>query len=158
MMIRLFTVFAVLFGFGSLIYSQSAMPPGRYIDADDISSALASSLADRPSLGVSGIDSGDDFAVNLIRRTTGAGAIIHADATEYHFITEGAGVLVTGGVSVRPAGGGSANIEGGHAQRVTVGDTIVIPQGTPHQYTSVEGVVTYLEVRFHTGKYSGGSN
>ena len=66
-------------------------------------------------------------------------------------------MLVTGGVSVRPADGGSANIEGGLAQRVAVGDMVVIPQGTPHQYTSVEGAVTYLEVRFHTEKYSGGN-
>ena len=156
-LIKVLATTSILFGFGSLIYSQSAMPPGRYIDNDDTAGALANSLADRPSFGVSRIDNGDDFDINLISRTTGAGAIIHPDATEYHYITEGAGVLVTGGVSVRPADGGSANIEGGLAQRVTVGDMVVIPQGTPHQYTSVEGVVTYLEVRFHTEKYSGGN-
>ena len=83
-----------------------------------------------------------------------SGSIVHADATKYHFITEGAGILVTGGISVRPPGGGPANIEGGYAQRVSVGDTIVIPKGTPHKYTSVEGVVTYLEVRLRTEKYN----
>jgi mannose-6-phosphate isomerase-like protein (cupin superfamily) len=157
-MIRVFAIAAVIAGFGSIIYSQSAMPGGRYVNADEIAAAMASALAERPTFGVSRIDAGDDFAVNLIRRTVPAGAIIHADATEYHYITEGAGVLVTGGASVRPDGGGPANIEGGHAQRVSVGDTVVIPQGTPHQYTSVEGGVTYLEVRFQTSKYSATSN
>lgn len=150
---RVITLVAVVFGFGSIIYSQSAIPPGRYIDVDDITGDLASSMADRPTFGVSRIDNGEDFDINLIRRTSAAGAIIHPDATEYHYITEGAGVLVTGGISVRPAEGGPANIEGGLALRVAPGDMVVIPQGTPHQYTSVEGVVTYLEVRFHTEKY-----
>ena len=158
MLIRIITVVAVLCGFVSLINSQSAMPPGRYVEADDIASALASSLEQRANFGVSRIDNGDDFDVNLIRRTAPAGSIIHSDATEYHYITKGAGILVTGGVSVRPPGGGQANIEGGYAKRVSVGDTIVIPQGTPHQYTSVEGVVTYLEVRFKTAKYSTDNN
>lgn len=153
MLIRTLLCIATLFGFGTLLYSQSAMPPGRYIDAEDIAGEMAQSMAQRPTFGVSRIDNGDDFDVNMIRRTAPAGAIVHADETEYHFITEGAGVLVTGGVSVRAADGSPANIEGGHAQRVSVGDVVVIPKGTPHQYTAVEGVVTYLEVRLQTEKY-----
>ena len=58
------------------------------------------------------------------------------------------GTLVTGGIVVRPAGGGQGNIEGGLARHVTKGDAILIPEGTPHQYTAVEGSITYLEVRF----------
>ncbi len=145
---------AIFSGLVTLIYSQSAMPPGRYVDAENTAASLAASLADRPAFGVARIDNGEDFDINLIRRTEPAGAIVHANATEYHYITDGAGVLVTGGVSVRPPTGGPANIEGGHAQRVSVGDVVVIPEGTPHQYTSVEGAVTYLEVRFRTEKYA----
>ena len=51
MLIRIITVVAVLCGFVSLIYSQSAMPPGRYVEADDIASALASSLEQRANFG-----------------------------------------------------------------------------------------------------------
>ncbi len=40
--------------------------------------------------------------------------------------------------------------DGGYwARRVTKGDAILIPEGTPHQYTAVEGSITYLEVRFN---------
>ena len=156
--IRVFAIAVAFTCLGSVIYSQTAVPPGRYVTVDDIAAAMAISLAERPTFGVSRIDNGDDFDINLISRTAPAGAIIHADATEYHYIAEGAGVLVTGGISVRPAGGGPANIEGGYAQRVSVGDLVVIPQGTPHQYTSVEDVVSYLEVRFQTSKYSSAGN
>jgi len=57
--------------------------------------------------------------------------------------------LVTGGIVVRPEAGGPGNIEGGLARRVVAGDAILIPEGTPHQYTAVVGSVTYLEVRFN---------
>jgi len=34
------------------------------------------------------------------------------------------------------------------ARRVTAGDVVLIDEGTPHQYTAIESVVVYLEVRF----------
>jgi len=142
-----------IFSFATLVYAQSSMPPALYFKAMDIGTTLARSMEQRPNLGVSAINSGDDYNINLIRRNAPGGAIVHDDATELHYITEGAGILVTGGVLVRPPGGGPANIEGGHGQRVTVGDTILIPEGTPHQYTIIEGVVGYFEVRFKAAQY-----
>ncbi len=136
-----------------LASAQTSMPPAFYVQANNIATALANSFEQRPTLGISTINRGDDYTINLIRRTAPAGAIVHEDGTELHYITEGAGVLVTGGVSVRPPGGGPADIEDGFAQRVSVGDAILIPEGTPHQYTSVEGVVGYLEVRFKAAQY-----
>ncbi len=144
---------SLIFAFATLGYAQSAMPPAAYVSANDIVLTLATSMEQRPALGVGTIVSGDDFNINFIRRNAQAGAIIHEQGTELHYITEGAGILVTGGRSIRPPGGGSANIEGGSAQRVTVGDAILIPAGTPHQYTAVEGVVGYLEVRFKAAQY-----
>jgi quercetin dioxygenase-like cupin family protein len=69
-----------------------------------------------------------------------------------HHITEGAGTLVTGGVIVRAQGRGGATIEGGVSKRVSKGDVILIPAGTPHWYKEVEGTITYLEVRFNEPK------
>jgi len=137
----------------SYVYAQSAMPPAMVVTAAEIGASMASSLQQRPGFGVGTINSGEDYNINLIRRTMPAGAIVHEAGTELHYITEGAGILVTGGISVRPSDGGPASIEGGHAQRVSVGDAILIPAGTPHQYTGVEGVVTYLEVRFVSAQY-----
>lgn len=139
--------------FATLVYAQTSMPPAMYYTSLDIGTSLAESIEQRQGMGVGSINSGDDYNINLIRRTAPAGAIVHEEGTELHYITEGAGILVTGGVTVRPAGGGPANIEGGHAQRVSVGDAILIPEGTPHQYTAVEGVVGYLEVRFEAAQY-----
>ena len=100
-------------------------------------------------MGVSTITTTENYRINLITRTEPAGAIVHRPGTELHFITEGAATLVTGGTVVRPSEGAPGTIEGGVAQRVTKGDAILVPEGTPHQYTAVEGSVTYLEVRFN---------
>ena len=110
---------------------------------------MATAVEARPSMAASRIEISDHYRINLIRRTEAAGAIVHRPGTELHYITDGAGTLVTGGIVVRPAGGGQGNIEGGLARRVTKGDAILIPEGTPHQYTAVEGSITYLEVRFN---------
>ena len=146
---------SLFYGFTVMILAEETMPPALYFDSNQIGTDIASSLSQRPSFGVGRINSGDDYAINMIRRTAPAGAIIHDDATELHYIVEGAGVLTTGGVVVRPEGNGVvfAHIKGGYSQRVSVGDLVLIPTGTPHQYTAVEGVVGYLEVRFETSEY-----
>ena len=131
-----------------IVFGQTPMAPALYTKATDIASALEQSAAERQNMAVARIKVEDDYGINVIRRTAAAGAIVHVVGTELHFITEGAGTLVTGGVAVRPADGGPATIEGGLAQRVSVGDAILIPEGTPHMYSAVEGSVTYLEVRF----------
>ena len=139
---------SILFSICTLAIAQTALPPAFYKKADEIDSALQKSAGERVNMAVGTINNGDDYRINLIRRTAAAGAIVHEVGTELHFINEGAGTLLTGGIIVRPADGGRANIEQGLARRVTVGDAILIPEGTPHQYTAVEGAISYLEVRF----------
>lgn len=138
----------VLIAVPMLAFAQEPMPPALYTSGADIESALAAAVAERPSMAASRVQVGEHYRINLIRRTEAAGAIVHARGTELHYVTEGAGTLVTGGVVVRPDGGGPGTIEGGLPRRVTAGDAVLIPEGTPHQYTAVEGSITYLEVRF----------
>jgi mannose-6-phosphate isomerase-like protein (cupin superfamily) len=139
----------MLTAFTAAVYAQSPVAPGLYMRATDIASALQQSAAEREGMAVGAITNDDEYRINLIRRTEGAGAIVHQVGTELHFITEGSGTLVTGGIVIRPAGGGRATIEGGLARLVSKGDAILIPEGTPHWYSSVEGAVSYLEVRFN---------
>ena len=41
-------------------------------------------------MAVGTISNGDDYRINLIRRTSAAGAIVHEEGMELHFIIEGA--------------------------------------------------------------------
>ncbi|MEQ8955276.1 MAG: hypothetical protein RL120_14185 [Gammaproteobacteria bacterium] len=128
--------------------AQDPMPPADYWNASDLAKALEQAATERPAMAVSRLTNADDIRINLIRRTEAAGAIVHRVGTELHYITGGAGTLVTGGVVIRADSGGPGRIEGGMARRVSTGDAILIPEGTPHQYTEVEGFVSYLEVRY----------
>jgi len=136
-----------LVSLATFVIGQTALPPALYVRATDIATVLEASTEERQSMGVSNISNGDDYRINVIHRTVAAGPIVHDVGTELHFITGGAGTLHTGGYVVRPENG-PAYIEAGLARRVSEGDAILIPEGTPHQYTAVEGSVTYLEVRF----------
>ncbi len=129
--------------------AQTPVPPALFVPEAQIATVLRQALQERPGMGVSTITTTDQYRINLITRTEPAGAIVHVPGTELHYILEGAGTLVTGGVVVRAAQGEPGTIEGGQAQRVQKGDAVLIPEGTPHQYTAVEGAVTYLEVRFN---------
>lgn len=148
-MFRIRIVGLALFIFAVPGGAQEPATPALYVNADDIATALEQALRERPSMGVSTITTTDQYRINLITRTEAAGAIVHRPGTELHFITEGAGVLMTGGIVARPPEGGQGSIENGVAQRVVKGDAILIPEGTPHQYTAIEGSLTYLEVRFN---------
>ncbi len=129
--------------------AQTPVPPALFVPEAQIATVLRQALQERPGMGVSTITTTDQYRINLITRTEPAGAIVHVPGTELHYILDGAGTLVTGGFVVRTAEGAPAAIEGGVAQRVSKGDAVLIPEGTPHQYTAVEGAVTYLEVRFN---------
>jgi len=135
----------------SVAQAQSPAPsrPATYMTEAELVASIKTGLATRPEMATGRVATTDHYRINLIHRGAAAGAIVHAVGTEVHHITEGAGTLVTGGTIVRPAGGGPATIDGGVSRRVTKGDVILIPEGTPHWYQAVEGSVRYLEIRFN---------
>lgn len=76
--------------------------------------------------------------------------------TEVYYILEGAGTLVTGGTiqdaKEVPSSIGVTNVrgpklEGGTPRRVVKGDVIIIPGGTPHWFSELDGDITYMIVR-----------
>ncbi len=89
--------------------------------------------------------------------------VTHDKVTEMYYVLEGAGTHVSGGTMTNPRrnetpGGtvGAAgptmtgdSIQGGLARRVGKGDYIIIPAGTPHAWTELEGgrPVTYVDIR-----------
>lgn len=132
----------ILFSLTTVTSGQTPVAPALYMKATDIAAALEKAAEERPGMAVSSITNSDEYRINLIRRSEAAGAIVHQRGTELHFITEGAGTIVTGGIIIRPTDGGRASIEGGLALRVSKGDAVLIPEGTPHWYSAVEGAIS----------------
>ena len=72
----------ILFAFPTFAIAQEPVPPALYTAGTDITSALATAVAARPSMAASRIEVGEHYRINLIRRTEAAGAIVHRPGTE----------------------------------------------------------------------------
>jgi mannose-6-phosphate isomerase-like protein (cupin superfamily) len=83
-------------------------------------------------------------------------AIAHLTRTsEVYYILDGGGTLVTGGTIADPrptpanrsAGPRGGRIDGGVSRHVGKGDLIVIPGGTPHWWSGLDGDINYMIIR-----------
>ncbi len=137
--------------------AQGAVPQGTIATGTELQAALDEARQDDPdaAMMVARVENTDTTRVNLIHRTTPRNAIIHATGWEVHHITAGRATAVTGGTverSTGPDGERVARIVGGESREVTVGDVVIIPAGTPHWYSEIDGSVTYLEIRYDPGE------
>lgn len=109
--------------------------------------------AARPGLYSLNLSSSSPYPVLGIRRTAPGQAEVHAGFADVWYVVDGAGTLVTGGVTVngRATGPGEVRGEGikaGQSRRVRPGDMVVIPAGTPHWISAIDGDdLLYLVVK-----------
>jgi mannose-6-phosphate isomerase-like protein (cupin superfamily) len=117
---------------------------------------------------VRSLDAGNSYvAVAVIRRVQAEDhdALVHEKVTEMYYITEGSGTMELGGTLVGgkpfgpetgiPAIGPSmrgTGIQGGHTERVSVGDVVMIPAGTPHRFSAIDGPIRYVCFRLDPSK------
>jgi mannose-6-phosphate isomerase-like protein (cupin superfamily) len=78
-------------------------------------------------------------------------ASVHDDLTEVYNIVGGSGTFVTGGAITNPKER-TLGIAGGVARQVKAGDFVVLPPGTPHWFSKIDGSITYVETRFPNRK------
>ena len=110
---------------------------------------------DKPALGVVAGQAARIVEPFVIRRRLDGpnNASVHTregdgqDVTEVYYILEGTGTYTTGGTMPDPKNR-TAGITGGQANDIKPGDIIVIPPGTAHWFSKINGHVTYLEARF----------
>ena len=92
------------------------------------------------------------YKVSVSRRE-GPGVVeIHVHDTDVFYILKGSGTFVTGGTAVGQESAGPGQIHaksivGGTAHHLRQGDVIVIPHGTPHQFTEIDGSFLYFVVK-----------
>jgi mannose-6-phosphate isomerase-like protein (cupin superfamily) len=113
----------------------------------DLQNVLKQAIAKTNDMASSAVANTDQYRVNIVHRPKANGAIAHPGNTELHYIIDGSGTVVTGGKIVRKPGA-LATIEGGESHKIGKGDVIIVPAGSAHMYSEVNGEITYLEVRF----------
>ena len=127
-------------------------PPGRFVPSAEWNRMLE---ADKPQLGIVAGQAVRIVSPFIIRRRVDGpnNASVHtkegdgADVTEVYYILEGSGTYTTGGSMPDPKDR-TAGIRGGVTNDIKPGDVIVIPPGTAHWFSKINGHVTYIEARF----------
>ena len=141
--------------------TAQVMPAGTPVSAAEIEGfrekARAGNIVDQLMKEVD--VAGHRVAVAFLRRVKPeVNGLVHSHVTEIYQIISGTGTLVTGGALKDPrpndlarvAGGtGFSGVhEGGEARVVGPGDVVIVPQGTPHRFSVLEGEILYLTYRF----------
>jgi mannose-6-phosphate isomerase-like protein (cupin superfamily) len=93
------------------------------------------------------------YTVNLESRVAGviAPASVHEREAELFYVVEGSGTMVTGGKLRDEKRTNAENltgsgIEGGSSRRVAKGDFVMVPEGTPHWFSQVDGTLVLVSL------------
>jgi mannose-6-phosphate isomerase-like protein (cupin superfamily) len=127
-----------------------------YLKSDQVQAAFAKGS---PLIEV------EDYKIHASRRASEPGlAEIHTRDTDIIYVLQGSATLVTGGRAVAPKPTGAEElrgsaIEGGETREITVGDVVVVPNGTPHWFKQVNGPLLYyvVKVRQDSRETAGGA-
>jgi len=127
-------------------------PPGKFIAAAQWKKTLDD---DNPALGIVAGQRAQIVEPFVIRRRTNGpnNASVHTregdgqNVTEVYYILEGGGTYTTGGTMPDPKNR-TAGIKGGQTNQIKPGDVVIIPPGTAHWFSNINGHVTYIEARF----------
>ena len=153
------SIFALLL---SLSADQAQAPiPAVFISQDEhvavLKEQIAKNVVDQP-IKATAVPGGKASVAMLHRVKPEASALIHDHVTETYYILSGSGTIVTGGSlgSAKPydltrlnAGMSQTGTRiGGESRKVKTGDIVIIPAGTPHSFSELDGPISYLVYRF----------
>ena len=141
--------------------AEQAQVPAVYVTKEEHEAVLkeqvAKNVVDQP-IKAADVLGGKASVAMLHRSKPEASALIHDHVTETYYILSGSGTFVTGGSlgGAKPtdltrfnAGMSQMGTRiGGDARRVKPGDIIMIPAGTPHSFSELDGPISYLVYRF----------
>ena len=126
-----------------MLLLNGASPGVAFIGSDKVAEALAKggSLVSQP-----------DYLVSGAHRSGPGQVEVHDKETDILYVTDGDATFVTGGTMV---GGKNTkagqwlgtDIHGGETRRLTKGDVVVVPAGTPHWFKEVPKSVSYFVVK-----------
>ena len=154
---------AVLAGLALVLVSSAASAqqppapspaPAKAVSAADVAALIAKAKVDRketqPLLAQSMIRL-DQYNVSLEYRTAVANAAVHETEAELFYVVDGSAMLVTGGKLKNETRTNAANlsgtgIEGGVSRHVAKGDFIMVPDGTPHWFSAIDGTVVLMSL------------
>ena len=142
--------------------TKAAPPPAVFVGSAEIDATMRESIANNTldkrvamAPGPRGIT-----RVGIVHRTIQEPrALMHEELTEIYQIIEGSGTLLTGGPmtdcrpvadppNLGPTKSYYCTLTAGVSQKVKPKDVIIVPAGTPHKFSQLDGPISYVIYRF----------
>jgi len=91
------------------------------------------------------------YSVNMEHRVNvPQNASIHDKDAELFYVIDGSGTIVTGGTLVNGTKNGDnstgSGIEGGTSKKIAKGDFVLVPEGVPHWFSTIDGELTLMSL------------
>ena len=124
------------------------------VSASDVTALIAKAKAERKdnqALLAQSMIQLAPYNVSLEYRAAVANAAVHETEAELFYVIDGSATLVTGGKLTNENRTNAANlsgsgIEGGVSRRIAKGDFIMVPEGTPHWFSAIDGTVVLMSL------------
>lgn len=158
---RLTLSLIIAVGCVSVTLAQQPPAPKLFTSAGDLTAMIAKAKAERrpdqanytqPILRLA------PYNANLEYRVAGlnANAAVHEKDAEMFYVVEGSGTVVTGGTLHEGRRTNEANlsgpsIDGGERRRISKGDFIMVPEGTPHWFGEIDGALVLMSIHLPRG-------
>lgn len=132
---------------------QNQAPPplqGGQVTAADLAAIVAKQPKDRN--GFQTFLQHAPYNVNMEHRVNmPQAAAIHETDAELFYVVSGGGTMVTGGKLVEGKRTNADNwtgsaIEGGASHKLAKGDFLLVPEGTPHWFSAIDGELTLMSL------------
>jgi len=146
---------------------QPAAPPaasgqsaGRtMVSAADVTALIAKARVDRKegqALFAQSMIQLQPYNVSLEYRSAVANAAVHKAEAELFYVVDGSAMLVTGGKLKDEKATNADNlngsgIEGGVSRHVAKGDFVMVPEGTPHWFSAIDGTIVLMSLHLPRG-------
>ena len=154
------TCFTVLLVSSAAFAQQPAAPAPSsaasrtMVSAADVAALIAKARVDRKenqALLAQSMIRLDPYNVSLEYRAAVANAAVHETEAELFYVVDGSAMLVTGGRLKNESRTNAANlsgsgIEGGVSRHVAKGDFVMVPEGTPHWFSAIDGTVVLMSL------------
>jgi uncharacterized protein GlcG (DUF336 family)/mannose-6-phosphate isomerase-like protein (cupin superfamily) len=121
-------------------------PPVSYWKNTDVAAAFAKGSV------LFGDEGGRNYMVHASHRESAGMAEVHELDADIIYVLDGSATFITGG-TVENGKTTAANeirgssITGGEVRRITKGDVLIVPNGTPHWFKDVSGPLNYYVVK-----------
>ena len=139
---------------GTVWAQQPAPATKTYSSAADVVALMAKAKADhKPGdpITVEKILQLAPYGANLEYRTAVGPAAVHEKEAELFYVIDGSATLITGGKLSNEKRTNAENltgtgIDGGHSQAVAKGDFVIVPENTPHWFSTINGTITLMSL------------